>query len=89
MRTNAINLCCTAEVGAMLLERAGDAEGGKVVRAALEAFQREYAKTHPSVRVIWLCARVWSGGGAGCRRVLSVERERGVESIRREKSVLL
>ena len=28
----------------MLLERAGDAEGGKVVRDALEAFQREYAK---------------------------------------------
>ena len=49
MRTKAINLCCTAEVGAMLLERAGDAEGGKVVRDALEAFQREYAETHPGV----------------------------------------
>ena len=33
----------------MLLERAGDAEGGKVVREALEAFQREYAETHPSL----------------------------------------
>ena len=38
----------------MLLERAGDAEGGKVVREALEAFQREHAETHPSVRS-WLC----------------------------------
>ena len=37
-------MCCTAEVGAMLLERAGDAKGGKVVRDALEAFQREYAE---------------------------------------------
>ena len=46
-----MNLCCTAEVGALLLERAGDAKGGKVVRDALEAFQREYAKTHPSVRL--------------------------------------
>ena len=46
-----MNLCCTADVGAMLLERAGDAEGGKVVREALEAFQRKYAKTHPSVRL--------------------------------------
>ena len=46
-----MNLCCTADVGAMLLERAGDAEGGKVVREALEAFQQEYAKTHPSVRL--------------------------------------
>ena len=44
MKTKAINLCCTAEVGAMLLERAGDAKGGKVVRDALEAFQREYAE---------------------------------------------
>ena len=44
MRTKAINLCCTADVGAMLLERAGDAKGGKVVRAAHEAFQREYAE---------------------------------------------
>ena len=35
----------------MLLERAGDVDGGKVVREALEAFQREYAKTHPSVRL--------------------------------------
>ena len=33
----------------MLLERSGDAKGGNVVRAALEAFQREYAGTHPSV----------------------------------------
>ena len=42
------------------------------------------------MRVIWLCVRVWSGGGAGCR-VLSVERERerGVESIRREERVLI
>ena len=34
----------------MLLERSGDAEGGKVVREALEAFQREYAETHPMLR---------------------------------------
>jgi DTW domain-containing protein YfiP len=53
------NLCCTAEVGAMLLERAGDAEGGKVVREALEAFQREYAKTHPSVRLSALNTRIF------------------------------
>ena len=39
-----MNLCCAADVGAMLLERAGDAEGGKVVRDALEAFQREYGE---------------------------------------------
>ena len=51
MRTKAINLCCTAEVGAMLLERAGDVDAGKVVREALEAFQREYAEMHPSVRL--------------------------------------
>ena len=35
----------------------GDAKGGKVVREALEAFQREYAMTRPSVRVLWLCVR--------------------------------
>ena len=67
MRTKAINLCCTADVGAMLLERAGDVDGGKVVRDALEAFQREYSASECEVvMVIWLCVRVWSGGGAGC-----------------------
>ena len=48
----------------MLLERAGDVDAGKVVREALEAFQREYAETHPSVSLwgnmaVCACVEWW------------------------------
>ena len=42
------SLCCTAEVGAMLLERvARDATGGKQVRRLLDLHQQEYVEGHP------------------------------------------
>ena len=41
------HLMCTAEVGAALLERAGDEEGGRRVRERLDAFQAEYVRAHP------------------------------------------
>ena len=43
------HLLCTAECGALLLERAGDATGGARVRAVLAQFQAEYAESHPHV----------------------------------------
>ena len=45
------HLMCTAEAAAALVEqKAGNAEGGRLIRECLERFQREYAETHQHIK---------------------------------------